>query len=407
MSEATQGYAFGLIAIGAIIILSVVIRFASAKISLPVVVGYVLTGIVFSLIDAETELVSNTVRHGFGFLAEIGVIAILFRVGLESDLESLFKVLGKAFIVFISNFVVAGALGIAAILMFTDFGIVAALFVGAALSATSVGVSTAMWRDAGVLETTSGALLVDVAELDDISAIIVLGLLFTLVPLMNGSGDASIALALANESAVLLLKLGLFLAACYLFTRYLEEPLVGLFRTLDPQFGPMLFAFGIALLVAAAADLLGFSLAIGAMFAGLAFSSPPTDRLVNHAFEQIYLLFSPFFFVSIGLAADVSAMSGAFALGGLLLVVAVAGKVLGTGLPILWLGPPGQSWLFGMSMVPRAEIALIVMSYGLSLGSWAVPPELYGAMLIVSLATCIIGPLAVTQLLRKSDLTKL
>ena len=308
--------------------------------------------------------------------------------------------LGKAVVIFAFNFVVSGVLGFAAVLIFTDFGVIAALFVGTALSATSVGVSTAVWRDAGVLDTDSGALLVDVAELDDVSAVIIVALLFALAPLLDGAADAPIAPALVSEFAFLLLKLGLFIAACYMFTRYLEDPLVGLFRVLDPRLGPMLFAFGVAMLIAAVADLIGLSLAIGAMFAGLAFSSPPTDRLIDRAFEQIYVLFSPFFFVSIGMAVDGTALSGAFALAALLLGVAVVGKLFGAGLPVAWLGPRGQGWLFGMSMVPRAEIALIVMSYGLALGSWAVPPELYGAMVLVSLATCIIAPVSIMFLLR-------
>ena len=405
MTEEAGGYAILLIAIGAIVITSVALRWGASRIHLPAMIGYLLIGVGLGVYDENGEVLSETMRHGLTMLADIGLVVILFRVGLESDLESLFRVLRKALAIFAANFLVAGALGFAAIMLFTDFGVIAALFAGAALSATSVGVSTAIWRDAGALDTESGALLIDVAELDDISAIIVIGLLFALAPSLNGGAGAPVESVILGEFSFLVGKLGIFLVGCYLFTRYLEEPLVKLFRILDPRLGPMLFAFGVALLVAAMAELAGFSFAIGAMFAGLAFSTPPTDRLIDRTFEQIHVLFAPFFFISIGLATDGTELSGAVGLGALLLGVAIIGKLLGAGVPVALLGPRNQAWLFGMSMVPRAEIALIVMSYGLALGPWAVPPQLYNAMVLVSFATCVIAPIAVTHMLRKSDLT--
>ena len=404
MTEEAGGYAVLLIAIGAIVIASVALRWGASRIHLPAIIGYLLIGVALGIYDQDGGLLNHTMHQGLTLLADIGLVVILFRVGLESDIEALFRVLGRALAIFASNFFIAGALGIAAILLFTDFGLIPALFTGAALSATSVGVSTAIWQDAGALDTDSGALLVDVAELDDISAILVIGLLFALAPTLNGSAASADESVILGEVGFLLGKLCLFLVGCYLFTRWLEDPLVRLFRMLDPRLGPMLFAFGVALLVAAIAELLGFSLAIGAMFAGLAFSTPPTDRLIDRTFQQIYVLFAPFFFISIGLATDGAELSGAIGLAALLLVVAIIGKLVGAGLPVALLGPRNQGWLFGMSMVPRAEIALIVMNYGLALGTWAVPPQLYNAMVAVSLATCVIAPIAVSRMLRKSDL---
>lgn len=83
-------------------------------------------------------------------------------------------------------------------------------------------------------------------------------------------------------------------------------------------------------------------------------------------------------------------------------MAAVLGKLVGAGAPARIYLPVHESLLIGVSMVPRAEIALLVMGYGLSLGAWAVPPELYNAVVLTSLATCLLGPIAIRWLLQAS-----
>ena len=160
-----------------------------------------------------------------------------------------------------------------------------------------------------------------------------------------------------------------------------------------------MFATGIALLVAALADLLGFSLAIGALFAGLAFSRDPAEREIDRAFSELFVLFSPFFFVAIGLAIDVTLLPDALNLGLVLLVAAILGKLFGAALPAVLVTSPRDSLLIGISMIPRAEIFLIIMLHGVMLGDWAVPEPLYIAAVFVSVATCILAPILLRRLL--------
>lgn len=152
-------------------------------------------------------------------------------------------------------------------------------------------------------------------------------------------------------------------------------------------------------MIAALAEALGFSLAVGALFAGLAFSRDPRRLRLDRAFETLFRFFVPFFFVGIGLAVPVGGMGAALGIGGLLLGVAVIGKVAGTALPLVAVTGGSGALLIGVSMVPRAEIALIVMERGRALGDWAVPPELYGAMVLVSLGACLLAPPVVRYLL--------
>ena len=97
--------------------------------------------------------------------------------------------------------------------------------------------------------------------------------------------------------------------------------------------------------------------------------------------------------MGIGLQLDPSSVFVALGLGSTLLVAAVIGKLVGAGLPAHWQSGAGAGTLMGVSMIPRAEIALIVIHTGSKLGEWAVPPQLYGAMVFVSACTCIFAPI--------------
>ena len=115
----------------------------------------------------------------------------------------------------------------------------------------------------------------------------------------------------------------------------------------------------------------------------------------------MFLLFSPFFFIDLGLSVDIEFLGQGTVIGLVLIVAAVVGKLVGAGLPIWLLTNRRTGLLIGLSMIPRAEIAMVVMQQARLLGDWAVPPELFGGMLVVSLLTSLIIPLALQVLLRR------
>jgi Kef-type K+ transport system membrane component KefB len=163
----------------------------------------------------------------------------------------------------------------------------------------------------------------------------------------------------------------------------------------------MIMVIGIGFIIAAVAGLMGFSVAIGAFFAGLVFSRDPRAVRMEESFTPLYEFFTPFFFIGIGLSIDPTMLITALGLGFILLIAAVLGKVIGAGGPaFLTLGSTG-SLLLGVSMVPRAEIAMVIMERGYKLGDWAVPPEVFGAMAVVSAATCLISPVILRLLLKR------
>lgn len=295
----------------------------------------------------------------------------------------------------------SATLGLFAVLIFTDYGLVPALFAGAALSATSVGVSTEVWRSYKALETPEGALLVDVAELDDISAVLIMSVLFTVVPALQAGVTEGVLGQIGVETLWLLAKLGLILAVCFAFSVWLEPTATRWFSSLDRETGAWLWAAGAALMISAMAAASGLSAAVGALLAGVAFSRDSLHESIDRSLDRLHAFFVPFFFVSIGLAVDPGSLFSALGLGGLLLLAAIAGKLIGAGAPASLMIGRRSGWLIGFSMAPRAEIALIISSYGLAFGAWAMPPGLFSAIVIVSLGTCLVGPVVVNWLLAK------
>jgi Na+:H+ antiporter len=396
-----------LLFIGAVIIINLITRSGFERIGLPVFVGYTLFGFLISLANHYTNNIPESGREGVGFLAQIGLVALLFRVGLESNVKTLLKQIRRASFIWVSDITVSALLAFLTVLYIFEYGLIPAIIVAAAFSATSIGVSTAVWRDSTALASPMGALLVDIAELDDISAIVLFGILLALTPLFQGADDIHVMTIFMREDGAMLIKLAVFVGGCVVFSRYVERAATAWFSRFDREFGSLLFAVGAVLAIAAIADLLGLSLAIGAMFAGLSFGRDPAEKRIDQAFSPIYNLFAPFFFISIGMAVDVMNISGAIGMGVVLLAAAILGKVVCVGLPAALFMGPRQFLLIRISMVPCAEIALLIMGYGLSLGAWAPPPALFNAVVFVSLATCILSTIAVRRMLQTSLLTQI
>ena len=155
----------------------------------------------------------------------------------------------------------------------------------------------------------------------------------------------------------------------------------------------------IGLGLAATAGLLGFSLAVGAFLAGLAFSRDPQAMQLDRSFLPLFELFSPFFFINLGLELELDHLPGGVALGAMLFVVAAASKVLGNGLPLMWLKDRPTALVISVSMIPRAEIAFVIMQRGLVEG--VVDTALFTAMVVACALSCVVAPPLVRALLEK------
>ncbi len=399
MTDVASSLPMLMVFLGLVTLLSAPLRAFLGRLSLPGMVGFILLGVALSVLDAETGVLTPRLQEEIVILAQFGIVALLFRVGLESDLDQLARQLRRAAMIWVPDMLVPAMLVFMLILAWPGLGLIPALVAGIAASATSVGVGVAAWEDAGRLDTEDGALLLDVAELDDLSAVVVLGVVVAVLPALHDGTQGDLVGEVAWAGGLQLARIIGFCLACYAFSRLAERRLTAAFSRLDRRIGPFVFATGTVFVIAALAEALGLSFAIGALFAGLAFSRDPAERQIDLAFAYFLAVFGPFFFVSIGLSVRLDDIQAAAALALALFAALVAGKLLGAGVATWILTDSATGLLIGASMIPRAEIYLILMLHGLALGEWAVPPMLYSAAVLASIGTCILGPLMVGRLI--------
>lgn len=384
--------------VGVSVIASILIKFAFERIGLTPIVGYMGLGFLLHVFHLKWKLLFGQTISLFEILAVFGIICLLFRVGLESDLSGLRKRLRAASAIWVGNFFLSGLLAFVVAYTWLRLDLVPSLFAGTALTATSIGIPLAIWKEAGATGSPNGELLLDVAEMDDISGVILMALLLAIAPALKFGHGTPVTPVLLKTAAWFGLKALLFGVFCYLFSHYAERRLAEFFRKIEPTPDPMLMVAGVGFIIAALAEMLGFAVAIGAFFAGLTFSKDPETVKMSPSFSAIYDFFTPFFFIGVGLSIDPNAFLNYLDIGLILLAAAVVGKFLGTAGPALPICGGISALLLGISMLPRAEIAIIIMQRGSKLGEWAVPSSVYGAMVFVSAVTCLITPLALRPL---------
>lgn len=223
-----------------------------------------------------------------------------------------------------------------------------------------------------------------------------MSVLFAVLSAAEGGTDAIRWLPLLGSFA---LKVSAFVAACWLYAEFVEARLSALLRRSQQPTDPLLLILATSLLIAALAEWLGLSMAIGAFFAGLMYSRDPQQVRIEASFDAIYGLFTPYFFVAVGLGVVWPAMVPALRMGVVLLIAGIVGKVLGNGLPVASMRGLRSGVVIGFSMIPRAEIAMVVVQRAREADPMLVPDTVFGAMVLVSLVTCIAAPLIVSTFL--------
>ncbi len=362
------------------------------RFSLPPIVGYLLIGILLTAFNKQVSIVGENGETVLSFLSMVGVVVLLFRVGIESDLHALLKELPKASAIWLPNLILSGGLAYWVTRHLLGYELIPSLFVGVAMTATSIGVAVAVWEETGSIKRSEGGVLLDTAELDDISGVALMGLLFGIVPILRESGTGDVAQLggkLATETGLFLLRFGAFVVVILLLGRFLEAPLARCAKKTEHKATILIVVVALGFTIAGTAGLAGLSLPVGALFAGLLLSSHRESYGVEPFYQSLYLFFVPFFFIHIGYLIEPSFLVASFGIGMVLVLVAILGKIVGS-TPLAWCftGFYG-ALLIGVSMVPRAEIAMVVIERGRQLGDWAMPDDLYAAMVLVSAMTCL------------------
>jgi Kef-type K+ transport system membrane component KefB len=330
---------------------------------------------------------SEPVLHA---LAEIGVIVLLFETGLHTRLRSLLSVGASATTVGLSGVVMPFALGYFAIRVL-GVAPLPALVCGAALCATSVGISARVLSDLGCIDTAEGRVVVGAAVLDDIVGLVILSVVAAVV------GGADVDVMHVSRTAVIAV---LFVVLAILVGTRVAPPTFRIAERRSHTSGTigvlgLAFAFALAWL----ASSVGSAMIIGAFAAGVVLNGVDQRDSVERSTTVIGHFFVPVFFASVGAAVDLHALASARSLevGGALVATGVAGK-LAAGFVPLWF--KGRKLLVGTAMIPRGEVGLIFAQLGLSTG--AVDAGLFGAMMLMVLATTLLTPPMLAMVARRS-----
>ncbi|MCC0179282.1 cation:proton antiporter [Waterburya agarophytonicola K14] len=401
---------FIVLLVGITIIVSILIKAGLEKIGIPALVGYLLLGIGMGLLNSQAYFLTPQVKEIYAFLGELGIISLLFRVGLESNLAGLLRQLPRASFLLLGDVLFSGVLTFVSTFYWLNLDLIPSMFITIALIATSVGISVSVWQSEKVLDSPNGELLLDIAEMDDIVAIALMSLLFAMIPVFQGDVAADFSLIFVHTIVPFLLKVAIFGIFCLILFRYLEQPMTRFFERLEPSPDPILMVVkdpilmivAMVFIIAAIAGLIGFSAAVGAFFAGLVFGGDPDAVKFDASFATLYKFFVPFFFIQLGLQMQLESLSGSWIFCLVLLIVAFLGKVTGTGGLALFKVGQSSALLLGISMVPRAEITMVIMERGRQLGDWAVSPQIFTSVILVSAITCIVSPLLLRPLLQKT-----
>lgn len=383
-----------LVSLGAVLALGPLTKQLCRRLGMPVSVGFIVFGLILGaalrFLDGQAApLFDDT----FSVLAQLGVVALLFRVGLRSHTSALIDKLPDASLIWIVNVAGTFAAGFAVARFGLDWSAPTALVVGTAFSATSLAVSMAVWDELGLAGSDTGETLLDIAELDDLSAAVLLAVLLGTLPALLG-GSSGLWLQAGTSLAIVLAKLAAFIGGCYLFAHFLEHRFTRFNRRMsDTPASLTISILGGGLAIAAVAGELGFSVAIGALFAGLAFSRDPEAVRTDGGFTYLYEFLTPFFFIHIGMQVEPASILASLDVGILLFLAAAASKLVFTMAPALLTMNRGDAFNLGVSMMPRAEIALVVVYECRAVAPATVSAEVFAGMVMVTLGTSILAPL--------------
>jgi len=376
-----HGVDFGavLLAFGAALFGAKLFGELAERVGQPAVLGELLAGILLG----PSVLGLVPLSDAIFVLAEIGVVLLLFEVGLETNLEDLVRVGAPALSVALAGMVLPFAGGYF-VTRALGYETLTATFVGAALTATSIGITARVLSELKVLATREGQIILGAAVADDVLGLVILAVVSKV------AGGAQIDVATVAKSTGLAIG---FLAVAIAVGIPLGRILIRVVgrASVRGMLGAACVAF--AIFVAWAAKKADSAPIVGAFAAGMALARTNRRHDIEHALKPVVDIFAPVFFVYVGTEVDVKLLNPfvaenrpALLLGLLLTVIGFLGKFAAG--YCAW-GKVRRAFI-GAGMVPRGEVGLIFASVGLA--TKALPDRVFVAVLVAVFATTFVAP---------------
>jgi Kef-type K+ transport system membrane component KefB len=379
------------------------------RIKMPPVLGELFAGIVLGNLDLAGWHVFDfalTDSH-LAFLGELGVILLLFQVGIESNLSAMKRVGLIAFVVACVGVVLPMSLG---------FGLHALiaphrtwhthLFTGAVLSATSVGITARVFKDLGRIDSPTGRVVLGAAVIDDVLGLIVLAVVTGLV----GAANSGETLDTFGVLAIIGKAVG-FLAVAIVAGPRISRHLYHAASVLRVRGVLLATSLSMCLVAAYLAHAVGLAPIVGAFAAGLILDEvtfhdhlAKGDRPLESQLEPLGQFLTPIFFVLTGARVDLGAFDNteALSLAAVLTVAAIVGK---QACALVAYGEGVHKLSVGIGMIPRGEVGLIFAATGAALflgGEPVVPPRAYAAIVLMVMITTLVTPPLLAWSLRKA-----
>ena len=349
--------------------------------------------LVMSLLQWLNQLSPEAVNSVFAqqsevisVIAELGVIVLLFEIGLESDIRQLKEVGIQAFVVAFIGVTAPFAAGTLGLMYFFHVAAIPAIFAGAALTATSIGITSKVLAEIGQLKSKEGQIIVGAAVIDDVLGIIVLAVVASLAK----TGEVDI-----TNVAILLVSAIAFLFGSILLGGFFNKSFVALVSKLKTRGNIVIPAFIFAYIMAFIGNAIHLEAILGAFAAGLVLDETDARNELDELIKPVADLLVPVFFVTVGARADLSVLNpmipenrSGLLIAVFLLAVAIIGKVI-TGWVVFGI-PDINRLAIGVGMVPRGEVGLVFAGIGTASGAIDKPLEV--AIIIMVIMTTFLAP---------------
>jgi len=374
------------------------------KAGIPQVAGMIIAGLLLKFLPwfknfggTNPNIIFNEANQFISYMAEIGVIMIMFSAGLGTNVQSLIKSGFKATCIAACGVLIPLISGTIMALCFWGFDglgtrrFYEALFIGTILTATSVSITVAVLKELGKIKTDVGQTIISAAIIDDVFGMIVLTVVLGVA---SGNGGY----------LGIIIKTILFFI-CAFIAGFVIYKVFKWYDNRHPRTHRIpIYALGIAFIFAYAAEkFFGIADITGAYIAGIVFCSLNDATYMESKIDiNSYMIFSPIFFASIGLKTDLSGLNSTLILFAIcFVIIGCLSKIIGcTGIALPLGFNKHEALQIGFGMMVRGEVALIVAQKGLSVG--IVDSQYFASVILLIIISSMIVPVLLKKSFAKS-----